>query len=240
MSQKDRYIEKVLEEIFAPKEDSKRLSEDLSAHFVEGAAAGDTESAIIGRLGPPEEVAASFMDGSEPRFAGLWIRALAFSVDMAIILAAIVPVFCGAFLLLTYFLGGEATEQWLVPAVFVPAVLWALALFIFYFPVLEHVYGKTVAKHVLGLRVLTENKTRVGLGRAFLRRMSFYFEFLVLDALFVPFTAKKQRALDIVSKTVVVKERDPSAAGLLVCLLIAAWPLALGLIFVFLLAEPAG
>ena len=70
--------------------------------------------------------------------------------------------------------------------------------------------------------------------------MSFYFEFLVLDALFVPFTDKKQRALDIVSKTVVVKERDPSAAGLLVCLLIAAWPLALGLIFVFLLAEPAG
>lgn len=135
---------------------------------------------------------------------------------------------------------GADAEDWLATVVLLPAALWALALGIFYFPVLEHIYGKTAAKHLLSLRVLTENKTRVGLGRAFLRRLSLYFEFLFLDALFVPFTAKKQRALDIVSKTVVVREGAPSTAGLMLCLLIAAWPIAACLIFVFLLAAPAG
>jgi uncharacterized RDD family membrane protein YckC len=58
----------------------------------------------------------------------------------------------------------------------------------------------------MGIRVIGEEHVNIGLGTAFLRRLSFYFEMLVPDALFIPFTKKKQRALDILAKTVVVRE----------------------------------
>lgn len=46
----------------------------------------------------------------------------------------------------------------------------------------------------------------IGYREAFLRRLSFYFDFIVLDALFIPFTAKRQRAFDIIARTVVIQE----------------------------------
>jgi uncharacterized RDD family membrane protein YckC len=81
---------------------------------------------------------------------------------------------------------------------------------IFYFPILESHFGTTVGKRLMGLKVRTEEGARIGLGAAFLRRLSFYFEILVLDSVFVPFTEKRQRAFDIVARTVVVRDPDAS------------------------------
>ena len=56
----------------------------------------------------------------------------------------------------------------------------------------------------------------------------------MLDALFVPFTSKRQRAFDIVAKTVVVRESTEVGAGWALCVLLMAVPvlvlLALALI----------
>ena len=41
---------------------------------------------------------------------------------------------------------------------------------------------------------------------SFLRRLSYDFEIQPVDALFIPFTEKRQRAFDIVARTVVVHE----------------------------------
>ena len=221
MSQKDRYINDVLRRIFASEADRRLLESDLEAHFGDGEAAGETEAVIIARLGSPEEVAASFVAGLETRSAGFWIRVFAFATDVAAMMWLTLPLLGGAMLLGAHH--GDPPNL-LFLAFLVPLAMWAIALGIFYFPVLEHHFGKTLGKHLLGLRVLSESRTRVTLGQAFLRRLSVYFEFLVLDALFVPFTEKKQRAFDMVAKTIVVRENPDVGSGWLISLLIIAIP----------------
>ncbi len=45
----------------------------------------------------------------------------------------------------------------------------------------------------------------IGYKEGFIRRIPFYFRFLLIDALFVFFTSKHQRAFDMVAHTVVVR-----------------------------------
>jgi uncharacterized RDD family membrane protein YckC len=101
--------------------------------------------------------------------------------------------------------------------------LAALGLGICYFPLLEARFGKTIGKHLLAIRVVREAGTPISLGQAFLRRLSFYFEMLLADALFIPFTPARQRALDMLARTAVVREpgRDTGAWGWIACLLLA-------------------
>ena len=75
-----------------------------------------------------------------------------------------------------------------------------------YFPILEGRFGQTLGKRLLGIRVLHESGLPIGFKEAILRRLPFYFDFWPIDGLFVLFTAKKQRAFDIVARTVVVRE----------------------------------
>ena len=86
-----------------------------------------------------------------------------------------------------------------------------IGIALFYFPLLEWRFGKTLGKHLLRIRVVRETGSPISLGQAFVRRLSYYFEMLVIDALFIPFTDKKQRALDIIAKTVVAKEPGEEA-----------------------------
>ena len=235
-SQRERYVEDVMGRIFS-EEDQRRFADDLAAHFEDGAAAGESEAAIIARLGSPEEVAASFAAGLETHYAGFWIRSCAFLVDVATMAALVLPFFL-AILVASLPVEGDLPEAVFLVLI-VPVTLWAIALGIFYFPVLEYHYGKTLGKHLLGLRVLTDSGTRISLGQAFLRRLSSYFEFLVLDALFVPFNAKKQRAFDMVAKTTVVRERTDVAAGWAISLAILMIPVIAILTLVFLSFEAA-
>jgi len=216
----ERYVRQVLDSIVCADEDKERLEVDLRAHFEEGRAAGDADPVIVQRMGPPEDVAASFMETMEPHYAGFWIRVVAFCADLGAIATVTLPLFCGVFVLMPAAEDSDPGPIFLL--LLLPIVLFTIGVWVFYFPVLEHRAGKTLGKHLLGLRVQTEARTRIGLGRAFLRRLSFFFEFLVLDALFVPFTAKKQRAFDLVARTVVLRERVPVGA--------TGWALAVALI----------
>ena len=141
--------------------------------------------------------------------------------DIAVCCLVTLPLLCTIF-----FAFGFDLDEPPVPffILLMPAVMWTLAVFLFYFPALEAHFGKTLGKHLLGLRVLNEDGTRLGLGKAFLRRLSYYFDFLAIDALFAAFTERKQRALDILSKTMVVREENElGAARVLICLAIIAW-----------------
>ena len=72
----------------------------------------------------------------------------------------------------------------------------------------EHLWGQTLGKWLTGIAVVRETGERVGFGAAVLRRLPLLFNFFLLDAAFAPFTEKKQRAFDMVAKTVVVDVRD--------------------------------
>ncbi len=99
-----------------------------------------------------------------------------------------------------YVLGGA-----LIFATFVCG-LAAVGVIVLYFPILEGRFGRTPGKRLLRLWVVRENGLPIGCKEAFLRRLSYCFGIQPVDALFIPFTEKPQRAFDIVARTVVVRE----------------------------------
>ena len=206
MNRVERYIEQVNRGLVASKDRRERLLGDLRTHIEEATAGGESEQEVLSRLGRPEEVAAAYMEEIDLQYAGFWERFFAFICDCAICFMMVVP-----WLLLAGALAAVAEMSSFrtaaVPMVFVLAAgLTGIGIFVIYFPLLEARFGKTLGKHLMGIRVVGEHGVDVGAGPAILRRLSLYFELLVPDALFIPFTEKKQRALDILAKTVVVKE----------------------------------
>jgi uncharacterized RDD family membrane protein YckC len=144
-------------------------------------------------------------------YAGFWRRLGAFMIDMVLLLLAVLIL--GVLALLAnnlvpphpeapadYILGG------LTIAFIIGCALISLSAFLLYFPLLEGRFGQTLGKRLLGMRVLKENGLPVGFREAFLRRLSYYFDFLPVDALFIPFNEKCQRGFDIIARTVVIKE----------------------------------
>jgi uncharacterized RDD family membrane protein YckC len=219
----DRYIEEVMRNVFATPEDRQRLETDLQSHFSEAEAASRAPREIIEGLGTPEEVAAAFNAEREFRYAGFWQRLVAFIGDLGLLTFMAIPVLGVG---LSFGVMGEdpgkASIAWVLLCGLM--VLALGGVYIFYFPLLESHYGKTLGKHLMGIRVLRENGAPIGLGQAFVRRLSLFFEMLWIDALFIPFTEKKQRALDIIAKTVVAREpgKDTGAGGYFLCLFLAA------------------
>lgn len=203
------YIQKVLRDIPASGKDRQRLEDDLRAHLREALEKDDLPT-VLAKMGKPQEVAEEFMRGVRLRYAGFWKRLLAFIIDMA---------FCVLVSLFSFVIGlvlSNAVPQhpegldYVIGAILIFLVL-ALALtivgtFLLYFPILEGRYGRTLGKRLLGLRVVRENGISIGFKEAFLRRLPFYFEFIAIDALFIPFTAKKQRGFDLIAETLVIEE----------------------------------
>lgn len=239
MKPADRYIEEVLGNVFAATEDRARLEADLRSHFSEGEAEGRAARQVIEGLGTPEEVAAAFNAEREIQYASFWQRLVAFFGDAGLLMFLVLPVV--GLGLMAGVVGeepGDVAVIWLIPLGLL--FLAALGLSVFYFPLLEAHYGKTLGKHLMRIRVVRENGSPIGLGQAFVRRLSFYFDMLWVDALFIFFTDKNQRALDIVAKTVTAREpgeRTPGWAWV-VCLLLPAAAMCC-LLALFALCAPA-
>lgn len=235
----DSYVQNVLRNVFATQKDKARLEADLRAHFAEAQERGETTGQIIHEMGKSEDVAAAFNVERDIRYADFWRRSVAFFGDCGLILALILPLLSLAILLMVRLSpGGE-------PSIGQIAALCLLAtaicgILIFYFPILEARFGKTFGKHLLRIRVIRENGAPISLGQAFVRRLSLYFELLLPDALFVPFTDKRQRGLDIIAKTLVAEEPEEQVPGwaYAVCLLLPVVSL-LALLGVGLLCAPA-
>jgi uncharacterized RDD family membrane protein YckC len=211
---------------------------DLRSHFAEGEAEGRTLREIIHGLGTPGEVAAAFNAEREFRYAGFWQRLVAFLGDFGLLMWFTVPVIVVGFQVgvLGHESGDVTVFGILICGLFFLALM---GLWIFYFPLLEAHAGKTLGKHLMKIRVVREDGAPIGLGKAFVRRLSLFFEMLWIDALFIPFTDKKQRALDIIAKTVVAREpsQAASAGGYFLCLLL---PVAAccALLYLALLSPP--
>lgn len=219
----DRYVRDVLDNVLATPEDSARLEADLRAHFAEAEARGEAPSQIIDHMGRPEDVAAAFNAERDVPYAGFWQRVVAFTGDTGLLLALFLPPLSLAVLtvrLVPEDASGATPIGWVIAMCLVGLAMFGI--FVFYFPILEARFGKTFGKHLLRIRVVRENGAPISLGQAFVRRLSLFFKLLIPDALFVPFTDKRQRALDIIAKTVVVREPGEAAPGWAwaVCLLL--------------------
>ena len=212
MDAAEDYIQAVMRNIHVPQAERQRIEGDLRAHLTEAIQAGQAPREALAHLGSPLEVAAEFMSRARLDYAGLWLRLLAFLIDMVLILLV-----AGILAVLAIWLSNLVPQSpqgldYLAGAVLIFVVislaLSALGVILLYFPILEGRFGRTPGKRLLGLYVLKEDGLPIGYKEAFLRRISYYFELLLVDALFIPFTARRQRAFDIVARTVVVRNHD--------------------------------
>jgi uncharacterized RDD family membrane protein YckC len=212
MNEVERYIREVLRNISAPPQERQRIEADLRAHLEESLATGEPAKEIIARMGSPTEIATVFMAQVSLRYAGFWWRLAAYGIDLAIIFVVASILAILAIVLVSFVPRSPVGLDWIVGgallALLVSAVLGIIGVIVLYFPILEARFGQTAGKHLLSLRVLKENGLPIGYKEAFLRRLSFYFRMLPVDALFIPFTAKRQRAFDLVARTIVIRERE--------------------------------
>lgn len=210
MNEVENYVAEVLRNISAPPQERKRIQSDLTTHLNEAIAAGEPPKQVIARMGTPVEVASEFMGQMPLHYAGFWRRLAAYAIDLAIVAAAAGVFVIIAIVSINLVPRNPTGLDWLTGALLLAlvasAALVVMGLFLLYFPILEGRYGQTAGKHLLGLKVLKENGLPAGYKEAFIRRLPFYFRILPIDALFIPFTDKRQRAFDLVARTIVVRE----------------------------------
>ncbi len=231
MSPAERYLHDVLSHVPAAfPEHRARIAADLRSHLAESVEAGESEAGAVRRMGPAEQTAATFLEGAPLPLASLADRIGAYIVDNALFL---VPVL-GALAAISYrdpsriaALNDPATpaDRAIVGTIVIVSVAYAIA----YFPILEARYGQTPGKRLFGIAVVKTTGTAVRLPGAIIRRIPKLFNISLLDALFAPFTARRQRAFDIVAGTIVVTSpRAPrklhawAAAGVMAALWAAA------------------
>ncbi|HEX8359263.1 MAG TPA: RDD family protein [Longimicrobium sp.] len=216
MSDAERYVREVLVHVPAAfPERRARIAADLRSHLAESVEAGESEAGAVRRMGDPEQVAATFLDGAPLVPAAPSDRLGAYLFDNTLF---VTPVLAALALLAMNDAGRVAAlrdpatpaDQLIVAAIGIGSVAFSLL----YFPLFETRSGQTPGKRLFGIAVVKASGTAVRLGAALLRRLPSFFSFALLDALFVPFTARRQRAFDMVAGTVVVRASLPPRRGL--------------------------
>lgn len=199
----DRYVDDVMHRIAPGFPGRSRIEVDLRNHLAERVAAGEDPDWAIERMGPPAEVAGGFLESFEPPLAGRGERLGAFLFDVGLGGVAI-----GALALLAVAGLGPHIERPELPLpLFVALAITATIVFvlvILYFPVLEALFGQTAGKRAFGIFVARDTGERIGLVPAVVRRIPFLFDIWPIDAAFLLFTERRQRAFDFAARTIVI------------------------------------
>jgi uncharacterized RDD family membrane protein YckC len=224
MSAIDRFLQDVTHRIAPGMPGVSRLEADLGSHLRQRVEAGEEEDAAIARMGAPSEVVSGFLEAAAPPIASPRARLGAFLFDVGLGATAFAAVAAPAAWLLAPGTAAEQLETGVPAAIGIALVTTAILMFLaalLYFPVFEALFGQTAGKRVFGIVVARENGERVGAGAAFVRRIPFAFDIWPFDAAFLLFTARRQRAFDLVAKTIVFRAegRHPARPWLLVLLI---------------------
>ena len=153
----DRYIEDVLRRVVLPSARKDDLRADLREHFAAAEEGREPVEEVIQRLGEPEEVAASFMEGVELRFAGIWPRFVALCADVGFCSLGAIPAVTFGYALSSAVNNDAAPfYSFSLFCVFAFFCLATFGVFLLYFPILEHFFGWTLGKKLMKIRVVSE------------------------------------------------------------------------------------
>ena len=193
----DLYIQSVIDQIPAGFALSDQIAMELRAHIDERLAQGQPLDQVLRQLGDPQRLAESYLASERLMAAPILARLVAKVVD-----AGIACLIAGAVAAAMWFTGGPRV---LGPDVFpwlpVVCILRLMFGFVGYTIYAEYHFGRTIGKKLMGIRVVRESGTRISLGQALLRQLPFFAQFFFIDALFVLFTDKRQRAFELITKT---------------------------------------
>jgi uncharacterized RDD family membrane protein YckC len=212
----NEYVRQVMDFIPPALPERARIELDVRAHVEETfeALAGQARAAFE-RLGEPRDLALGYVADTPRRYASVGKRVAAFLIDMLLGFAVFGTVVgTGALIFGVFAIAEESVRPGMPELSF--AVVGVLAVFfvaalallsIAYFPLLEWRYGQTFGKFVMSIHVTGEDGLRTSLPAAIVRRVPFFFEFFWLDAIVAFFTERRQRAFDLVARTVVLEIR---------------------------------
>ena len=169
-----------------------QIAMELRSHIAERLQEGQALEAVLQRLGDPLTLAESYLASVPLESARFLPRLAAKLIDLAVVVAGAVPIAAALWAVLP-------TEA----AYFLPPVciLGSVFGFMAYTIVAEYRRGRTLGKRLMGIQVVRESGARISLGQSFLRQLPFFGQFFFLDALFVLFTERRQRAFELLTKT---------------------------------------
>ena len=209
------------------KERKARLRAELEEHLSAAEQAGELEAAMR-RLGDPRSAARDFTRGYVTTPSPLLRRFFAAVIDAAVFIALIGSgLATGTWAAadrskaifpedLSFDAGGGSwyltSISWVGVSLLVLGGLWWIVIV----PVLEWRTGRTIGKAAVRLRVLAEDGTAPSFAQIVLRRLTLVFSgpLQLFDWAFMFFNAKRQRAFDILAKTMVVLEHTPRTRDL--------------------------
>jgi uncharacterized RDD family membrane protein YckC len=194
----DEYIDRVLD--FLPRDTPERnqIATELRGHVAERLASGLPLEEVLRQLGDPLALAESYLAAVPLRSAPFGRRAVAKIIDIAVVVAFILPV-----IFLAIFAGFTGPD-YVWPFVLFAGIVGSSMLAAAYLVVTEWRYGQTLGKQLMGLRVVRESGARISLGQALLRQLPMFLQMYWIDVMFALFTDKRQRAFELLSKTRVV------------------------------------
>jgi len=192
----DDLVNRVLSKMPSATPTREQIGMELRGHISERLDAGEPLDQILEHLGDPVALAESYL-AAVPLIAGdWWSRATARLIDFGLPVVLLGPV-AGLIWL-------AAPPEWMPVLLFIYVFVGGATIAI-YPMVAEAKYGKTLGKHLRGLRVVTESGMRISTGQAIVRNLPWLFEVWWIDALFALFTDKRQRAFELLAKTRVVR-----------------------------------
>jgi uncharacterized RDD family membrane protein YckC len=193
----DRYIADVIAVLPHGMPGVEQIVAELRANIDERLAAGTALPDVLAQLGPPDVLAESYTSALPLEAAPLGRRLAAKLVDVGLYVG-IIPVG----LYIAYHISVEAFFY----AIF--GLVGVVAAYGMYLIVAERLWGQTLGKRLFGLRVVRESGARITWIQAIVRQLPTIFHFWPIDAVFVLFNDKRQRAFELVSKTRVVLAQD--------------------------------
>jgi uncharacterized RDD family membrane protein YckC len=199
MSTEESYIDQVMARLPRVAALKSQVAMELRSHIAERVEHGQTVDDALRQLGDPVTLAESYLAAVPLVPATFWRQGVARILDFLAVVCLCAPI---VWLLLR-------TLPLVVPPGFVlPVVIIVVVILIstgcLYPLIAEYVWGETLGKHLMGLRVVRESGGRISFGQSVVRQLPMFLQVFWIDVMFALFTERHQRAFELLSKTRVV------------------------------------
>lgn len=191
MTVEEHYVSQVLARLPRIPALQSQVAMELRSHIAERVEHGQTVAVAIAQLGDPVTLAESYLAAIPLLPATFWRRGAAKILDFVAFVCVCLPV--------VWLISRLAPFEIVLLGVVLILVSGSL-----YPLVAEYIWGETLGKHLLGLRVVRESGGRISFGQSVVRQLPMVLQVFWIDVLFALFTEKHQRAFEVLSKTRVV------------------------------------
>jgi uncharacterized RDD family membrane protein YckC len=200
----EEYIANVVDRLPRHTPMRAQIEMELRALIEERVQQGQPLDDILRKLGDPERLAESYVAAIPLVNVSFGDRAMAKIGDYGVTLLVVSPIVA-----LCWWLVRPVYSFMLAPVVI--ALGFSCPVLMLYTIWAESQTEQTAGKRMLGIRVVRETGTRIGVGQAIVRQLPWLFQIFWLDAFFALFTDRHQRAFELLSKTRVVRVQSQEA-----------------------------